>query len=111
MDKRRILVIFIFISIIGICLNFNCKINIRDKCETNTICNESGICVCNNFMYGNNCEKKLSDISSLNINKGVSLESYLTLIILLSILLPIMLIIGLFLIFLFLKGRDGTYTT
>jgi len=62
-------------------------------------------------MYGNNCEKKLSDISSLNINKGVSLESYLTLIILLSILLPIMLIIGLFLIFLFLKGRDGTYTT
>ena len=98
-------------SILCICLNFNCRIDSNYKCENNTICNESGICVCDNFFYGENCDKKLNDIGSLNLNKGISLSNYLTLVLLLSILLPIILITGLFLIFIFLKGRDGTYTT
>lgn len=108
---KTILKIMLAVSMITFVINFNCKTNANDSCPMNTICNESGICVCDSFFYGENCDKKLSDIASLNLNKGISLSNYLTLILLLSILLPIILISGLFLIFIFLKGRDGTYTT
>jgi len=108
---KNILKILLGITIITFAFTFNCKINTNDKCPINTVCNESGICVCDIFFYGENCDKKLSEIASLNLNKGISLSNYLTLILLLAILLPVILISGLFLIFIFLKGRDGTYTT
>lgn len=111
MEIKSIFIIILAISLITITISFNCKVNKNDNCIINTICNESGICVCDSFYYGENCDKKLSDIASLNLNKGISLSNYLSLVLLLSILLPIILISGLFLIFIFLKGRDGTYTT
>ena len=111
MEIKSILKILLAISIITISISFNCKINSNDKCPINTVCNESGICVCDSFIYGENCDKKLSDLGSLSLNKGISLSNYLTLVSLLSISLPLILITGLFLIFIFLKGRDGTYTT
>lgn len=110
MEMKTILRIIIAITLISISFSFNCKINTDDKCPINTVCNESGICVCDNFMYGENCDKKLNDIASLNIIKGITLSNYLTMVLFLSIMLPIILISGLFLIFIFLKGRDGTYT-
>jgi len=96
--------------LLGISFGFNCQVNKDDKCPSKTVCNESGICVCETFMYGENCDKKIIDTASFNINKGMTLNSYITLVLLISILLPAILIIGLFLIFIFLKGRDGTYT-
>lgn len=104
----KILIICCFINIV---LNFNCRINSNDKCSNNTLCNESGICVCEKFKYGENCDKILSDISVLNLNNGISSGSYLTIILCISLIMPAGLIVGFFLIFLFLKGRDWTYST
>lgn len=90
-------------------MNFNCKKNTNDKCLENTICNESGICVCNDFHFGINCEKKLQNLTSLSLNKGLESTSFLTIVLCISILSPVTLALGFFLIFIFLKGRDGTY--
>jgi len=111
MEMKLILKINLAISLIAISISLNCKINANDKCPVNTVCNESGICVCDSFFYGENCEKKLGDIASLSLNNGISIGNYITLVSVLSILLPIIFITGLFLIFLLLKGRDATYTT
>jgi hypothetical protein len=73
------------------------------------MCNESGICVCKDFYYGSDCEKKLSIQESVNINKGMESGNFFTIILCLSILSPISLVLGFILIFIFLKGRDGTY--
>ena len=111
MEKKTILQFMLAISLISMSFSFNCKININDECPINTVCNESGICVCDNFMFGESCDRKLSDISNLNIIKGITLSNYLTVVLMLSLVFPIILVSGLFLIFIFLKGRDSTYTT
>jgi hypothetical protein len=73
------------------------------------MCNESGICVCKDFFYGSDCEKKLPSQESININKGIESGSFLTIVLCLSILSPFSLVLGFFLIYIFLKGRDATY--
>ena len=82
-----------------------------DKCSNNTICNESGICVCDKYLYGENCENILKDSKTLNVNKGFALSIYYTIVLSLSLILPFILLLGMIMIFIFLKGRDSTYIT
>lgn len=109
--KDKILfLILVYFSVFSLCINLNCKINSNYTCGNNTMCNESGICVCKDFFYGSDCDKKLSSQESININKGIKSESFLAVVLCISILSPFTLVLGFFLIFIFLKGRDGTYS-
>ena len=107
--NKIIFLILIYFSIFSFCVNFNCRKNSTDICGNNTFCNESGICVCNNFYFGINCEKKLSDNDSVKINEGIESGSFTLMILCLSIISPFSFVLGFFLMFIFLKGRDGTY--
>lgn len=110
-NKEKFLLFFLFLifSLVSKSLSFNCRINPNDICEFNTICNESGICVCNDFYYGEKCEKKLENLDSININKGIGTGGFLTWVLCLTLIGPVSLILGFYIIFIFLKGRDATY--
>ena len=109
MVKKILFVFVLYFSIFSVCLNFNCRKSTNDICGDNTMCNESGICVCNDFHFGESCEKKLPNLNSVNLNTGMSSGSFEALVLCLTLISPFSLILGLILIFAFLKGRDGTY--
>ena len=109
MVKKILYVLVLYFSIFSVCLNFNCRKSTNDICGNNTMCNESGICVCKDFHFGESCEKKLPNLYSINLSSGMSSGSFETLVLCITLISPVSLIVGFILIFIFLKGRDGTY--
>lgn len=89
---------------------FNCKRNADiDKCNSNnnTICSDSGVCVCSQYYYGQNCDKILQNSNSLLVySSGFSLSGYIGLIVGLVISFPVVLVTGLLIIYFTLKDRD-----
>lgn len=107
MNKNYIALIFLGLLLTPI-INFNCKLNATaDICSNNTICNDYGLCVCSQYHYGTNCDKILPNSNTLNVySTGLSLGSYVGLIIGLIITFPVFLVAGLLIIYYSLKDRD-----
>ncbi len=108
----RKIILLVLINITLICLfpsiySFDCKTKSQDKCENNTICADSGLCACPQFYYGQNCERLLPDSKTLSIHtEGLSSGSYIGMIAGLVVSLPVLLVVGLLIIFLLLKDRE-----
>lgn len=100
--------VFLFLSLIALAFSYNClKEPNNYPCPKNSFCNKSGICACNQFYYGDNCEKILSNADSLNrVSIGFGQSGFLGLVFGISFSFPIFLVIGLIIIYYALKGRE-----
>ena len=89
-------------------LPFNCRKNpILNKCPQNSWCNPSGLCICNTYFYGSNCELSIYTSYNLQITKnGISMELYNGMIIGFILCYVFVLIIGLLIIYFKLKDKD-----
>ena len=108
MLEKYIKKIFILTLTIIITINvINANCNTNNTCPNTTICSESGLCVCPQYYYGANCDQFLEGSKNLVINtSGVSGGSFMGMIIGLVVSFPIILVIGLVLIFYIMKDRD-----
>jgi hypothetical protein len=99
---------FILFSLLTITICYNClKEPNNYPCPKNSYCNKSGICACNQFYFGNNCDKILPNYNSLNtVTIGFGQSGYLGLIFGISFTFPLVLVIGLIVIYYALKGRE-----
>lgn len=104
----KLIIIILVLTNLGLTINFNCKINPDiNKCTNNTICSDSGLCVCSQYYYGSNCDKVLQNSNTLNIySTGLSLGSFIGIVVGLSVTFPVFLVGGLLIIYYSLKDRD-----
>jgi len=86
---------------------FNCKKNPLGICPTNSNCNAVGLCVCNQFYYGESCEININTLKNLEITKnGISIDLYYGVISGLIVGFLLILIIGILIIYFKLKDID-----
>jgi hypothetical protein len=77
-------------------------------CPVNSICNPSGMCICNQYYYGNNCEKSLSSVKNVKlITQGIFAFTYYGMISAMIVIFGIILIVGMLIIY--FKFKDKTY--
>ncbi len=100
--------VIFFFSLLTITICYNClKEPNNYPCPKNSYCNKSGICACNQFYYGDNCEKILSNSDSLNrVTIGFGQSGFLGLVFGVSFTFPLILVVGLIVIYYTLKGRE-----
>ena len=105
---KRFLCVLVILNFLNLCFAFNCKINPDlNKCQNNTMCSETGLCICPQFYYGPNCDILLPDSKSMSIHEtGLTAGSFIGIVSGLVVSFPVLLVAGLVLIFYTLKDRD-----